>query len=45
MGLKALSDSIVDSLNHDAVEIAVLNSEGNQNLDHETALKPLEKIS
>ena len=45
MGLEALSDSMDDSLNHDAVEIAVVNSEGYQKLDHETALKHLEKIS
>ena len=40
-----LRDSMDDSLNHDAVEIAVVNSEGYQKLDHETTLKHLEKIS
>ena len=45
MGLEALNDSMDDSLNHDAVEIAVVNSDGYQKLDHETTLKHLEKIS
>ena len=45
MVLEDLSDSIDDSRKHDAVEIAVVNSQCYQLLDHETTLKQLEKIS
>ena len=45
LGLEALSESLEDDINSDTVEIAVVNADGYQKLDHETALKHLAKLS
>ena len=45
MGLEALRDSIEEDLNHDAVEIAVVDGNGYTKLDKEATLSHLTKLN
>jgi proteasome alpha subunit len=45
LGLEALQESLEDSLNHDTVEISVVNNKGYNKLNREETLKHLSKVS
>jgi proteasome alpha subunit len=45
LGLEALQESLEDSLNHDTVEISVVNTKGYNKLNREETLKHLSKVS
>ena len=45
LGLEALRDSLEEDLNHDTVEIASVDKDGYNKMDHETTLKHLNKMS
>ena len=45
LGLEALRDSLEEDLNHDTVEIACVDKDGYNKMDHETTLKHLNKMS
>ena len=45
LGLEALQESLEDSLNHDTVEISIVDVNGYQKLNREDTLKHLSKVS
>ena len=45
LGLESLQESLEDSLNHDTVEISIVDASGYKKLNHEETLKHRSKVS